>query len=379
MNIIAILPTYRSSSFKGKVGGGEISNRLLLEGLAEKGHKVIIYTLCTDIKNFLEYHHNLRVVTPKDKLTLRGPLNKIIKILTFNRFIKNHLRNETPDIILTATYGLNFALSVGKSYNVPVGIFIRAMEHFRKNNSKNSLKNLIRYVLYGDISENKLKKVDFIIPNSFYMNEVSIKRVGEKYSDIIYPPFTFHQLMKAKRSELGFTIKEIYMVGNSYQKGVEILEFLASKFPSINFNVLGGKKLETDISTRKNNVSYYGWCDVTSVLAKNADLLIVPSVCEEAFGRVAVEGLASGVPVLGSNIGGIPEALSFESILLVKAGCVKSWHRVLSNIIEDPKPYIEASSRARDEIYKYSADNQIYKLDRLLENVSNRESQYYYE
>jgi len=39
------------------------------------------------------------------------------------------------------------------------------------------------------------------------------------------------------------------------------------------------------------------------------DLLVVPST-EEPFGRVAVEGLLAGLPVVGSNVGGLPEVLA---------------------------------------------------------------------
>lgn len=40
-----------------------------------------------------------------------------------------------------------------------------------------------------------------------------------------------------------------------------------------------------------------------------ADLVIVPSMHEEGFGRVILEGLACGTPVIGANRGAIPEAM----------------------------------------------------------------------
>jgi glycosyltransferase involved in cell wall biosynthesis len=46
---------------------------------------------------------------------------------------------------------------------------------------------------------------------------------------------------------------------------------------------------------------------VTSLHA--ADVLAVPSTGPEPFGRVVVEGLASGLPVVASRVGGIPEIL----------------------------------------------------------------------
>ena len=40
-----------------------------------------------------------------------------------------------------------------------------------------------------------------------------------------------------------------------------------------------------------------------------ADVTIVPSIHEEGFGRVILESLACGTPVIGSNRGAIPEAM----------------------------------------------------------------------
>lgn len=48
-----------------------------------------------------------------------------------------------------------------------------------------------------------------------------------------------------------------------------------------------------------------------------ADVLVLPSLCEEAFGRVIIEAMATGCPVIASRSGGIPEVLTgpFASML----------------------------------------------------------------
>ncbi len=43
-----------------------------------------------------------------------------------------------------------------------------------------------------------------------------------------------------------------------------------------------------------------------------ADLVVVPSVWEEPFGRTVIEGMATGRPVIASAVGGIPEILGGE-------------------------------------------------------------------
>ena len=48
-----------------------------------------------------------------------------------------------------------------------------------------------------------------------------------------------------------------------------------------------------------------------------ADIAVVPSTWDEPFGRTVIEALATGRPVAGSRVGGIPEMLSgpFERFL----------------------------------------------------------------
>ncbi len=49
--------------------------------------------------------------------------------------------------------------------------------------------------------------------------------------------------------------------------------------------------------------------DVTTLLAA-ADLVVVPSHWAEPFGRVVIEAMSAGVPVIASRVGGIPEILT---------------------------------------------------------------------
>ena len=72
-----------------------------------------------------------------------------------------------------------------------------------------------------------------------------------------------------------------------------------------------------------DSVRFVGRLSEQELLAayRAADLCVVPSVALEGFGLVVLEALASGTPVIASDVGGLPEALSrLDRSLVVPAG-----------------------------------------------------------
>lgn len=86
--------------------------------------------------------------------------------------------------------------------------------------------------------------------------------------------------------------------------------------------VIAGKPLNdnaTYLSTLKalvaglnisTNVTFLGHIDQPIQVYQASDLVVLPSEWPEPFGRTIIEALSCGVPVVGSNIGGIPEVLT---------------------------------------------------------------------
>ncbi|WP_437193295.1 glycosyltransferase [Planctomicrobium sp. SH527] len=70
---------------------------------------------------------------------------------------------------------------------------------------------------------------------------------------------------------------------------------------------------------------------------RECDLVVVPAIAQEALSRTAVEGMASARPVLGSNLGGLPEILE-EGITgrLAEPGVVEDWVRQLTWFLDHP-------------------------------------------
>jgi glycosyltransferase involved in cell wall biosynthesis len=66
-----------------------------------------------------------------------------------------------------------------------------------------------------------------------------------------------------------------------------------------------------------------------------ADVVVVPSVYAEPFGRVVIEALSTGRPVIASSIGGIPEILTGDfARFLVPPGDVAALARKLGELLD---------------------------------------------
>ena len=97
-------------------------------------------------------------------------------------------------------------------------------------------------------------------------------------------------------------------------------------------------------------------------------VLLAPSQWEEAWGRVATEAHFSGIPVLGSRQGGLPEAIGPGGVTLPADAPTADWVAALRRMWDDAGHY-ETLSRAavdwseRDQI---DADHQIATLEKVL-------------
>ncbi|GGD55489.1 glycosyltransferase family 4 protein [Pseudoxanthomonas indica] len=73
---------------------------------------------------------------------------------------------------------------------------------------------------------------------------------------------------------------------------------------------------------------FTGLVDDTERYYSAFSMLAFPSLAPETFGRVSIEAQACGIPVLGSDIGGVPETLiPGSSGLLLPPGDARAWKR----------------------------------------------------
>lgn len=107
------------------------------------------------------------------------------------------------------------------------------------------------------------------------------------------------------------------------KKGIKIILQCAKKIPSVNFIIAGNGPLEKYVSifsSKYKNIEYLGAIPnyKLSEIYRRASIFCIASQYPEGFGRVSMEAVASGLPVIGSNLGSIPEALDNTVSILFK-------------------------------------------------------------
>lgn len=98
-------------------------------------------------------------------------------------------------------------------------------------------------------------------------------------------------------------------------KGNEIFAGIVQRLPQHSFIAVGGRyRIRPDACPP--NLACWGHIPDMERFYRQIDLLLVPSLCEEAFSRVILEAAANGIPVIANRVGGIPEALGESGVLI---------------------------------------------------------------
>jgi len=127
------------------------------------------------------------------------------------------------------------------------------------------------------------------------------------------------------------------------KKGIKVILQCAPKIPAINFIIVGNGPLEnyvSNFSKKYKNIQYLGAIpnDKLPDIYRRASIFCIASQYPEGFGRVSMEAVASGLPVIGSNLGSIPEALDSTVSILFKP-TVSNFTKTLKMLSIQPKNY----------------------------------------
>ena len=163
------------------------------------------------------------------------------------------------------------------------------------------------------------------------------------------------------------------------EKGIETLAAAARRLADrsdIRFLIAGsGDPSYTDeltVQFPSGNTTFCGWVNPEEFYPK-IDVVVVPSIWREPFGRVSIEGACYGVPAIVTRAGGLPENVEHGH-----DGFVFEPHDdmdlagLLKRLAENPELYNRVSQGARERARLYSLHKIGQRLHSCLTQVIDR-------
>jgi glycosyltransferase involved in cell wall biosynthesis len=141
--------------------------------------------------------------------------------------------------------------------------------------------------------------------------------------------------------------------------------------PDIQLVYVGKGDLEEEVKGQayragvSDKVKFLGWRDDIPEIMQILDIFVLPSL-NEGMGRVLVEAMASGKPLVASNVGGIPDLVKHGyNGFLVAPGDVNGLSLAIKKLIEDEQLRLEMGTKGRAISRNYGVEGMIKKIDDL--------------
>ena len=182
------------------------------------------------------------------------------------------------------------------------------------------------------------------------------------------------------RKDLGFTDEDFVIVYNGrlteYKGVIEIiqsLQILAERYHNIKLLIIGAsfygrdkedtpfiKRLKEYAKGLEQRILFTGFVDYAEMPSylKMADIAILPSMWEEPFGLTIVEAMASGLPLITTKSGGIPEICHDVAIILEREQIIPSIVKAIQYLYSSPQECNRLSSLARERAWSF--DKSVY-------------------
>ena len=314
--------------------------------LQRRGHDVWMVTLAQTQGTSLE--EQLQI--PRDHL-VKLPFRRMRDFQALFR-LWLLIRKIQPSTLITHQW---FANTVGRIAGVCAGVpHILAFEHSTDDTRKPFKQRMVdRFLQY----------VSVVIAVSPWVRE-SLLRSGikDKHTQVIANGITQESYMTVLRPGVHKPFCFVFIGRLIRDKGVDVLldAFARGVSDYARLQVVGDgpemkhlRRQATSLGLDQVVTFLGSTIDVVSVLTKS-DCLVLPSR-REGFGLVALEALASGIPVVASDIPSLAEFVKEEENgLLVPVGDADALAQTMVRIVCDVDLYTTCTTHARESVKQYS-------------------------
>ena len=375
-------------------GGGDKSNRLLIEALAARGHECRAVAR-TSVFGEAEHDRYLaqlaqRGVDPRSTtggivaFERNGVEVRVVTNAGLRACFTNQVEEFRPDVILTST-------------DDPAQLLLEAALR-----SEARVVYLVRATLAVPFGPDcafpsaaktaRIRAADRVVGVSQYVADYIRRHAG---IDAVHVPISLME--RREWPALGNPGNEFVTLANPCAvKGISIFLALADAFPETAFAAVpiwGTTRQDRAALGARPNIRILDPVDNIELLLKRTRVLLVPSLWAEARSRIIVEAMLCGVPVMAADVGGIPEAKMGVPYLLpvnpvakyqttldeqmvpvaeVPPQDIGPWREALSRLLNDPSHYSEISACSRTAALSYAANLTVEPFERLLDETPRR-------
>ena len=356
-------------------GGSGIVATELGKALSRKGHEIhfITYSQPVRLDRLREniFFHEVRIsdyplfdYTPYEQVLT----SKLVDVVKYEKLDLLHVHYAIPHASaaymaqqILATQGINIPFIttlhgtditlVGKDPSFePVITF--------SINHSNAVTAVSRSLKEDTLEQFSISKEIDVIPNFICLKEYQLPN-NEKYKKRLAPNGEFiithvSNFRKVKR------IEDVVHVFSLVSKTIPVKLVMVGDGPERNkIERLCREKLST------NSFTFLGNLKSTIEVLNISDVFILPSL-KESFGLAALEAMASSVPVISTNSGGLPEVIeNGASGFLSNVGDVQDMAKNMMTLLKDDKTLENYKKNA----LKRAADFDIQKILPLYENL----------
>ncbi|MGA2145624.1 MAG: glycosyltransferase [Bryobacteraceae bacterium] len=302
-----------SKKYLPAAGGSERSIHALLLHAIARGHEVEA-VVCADPK--------YRGVAAMGSVALR--------LAATENEIANAISRFAPEVVFTQIDWSETAVECARQAHIPVVYFSRV----------------------GDANSG----ADLLVFNSHSIRDLWVRERPElEYrSLVLYPTILADDLGPAQPAGAA-----ILCINPVRAKGGHLILEIAHRLPEMRFLAVRGwcdPSADGVDFSRTPNVKLVPPRGGIKHFCAESFLLLVPSVWNEPFGRVVVEAMSFGLPVLAYRRGGIPEAMGGAGVLLPEEADATTWVEAIQKLTNSPEAYAAQRDLALRRAARYPAE-----------------------
>lgn len=232
-------------------------------------------------------------------------------------------------------------------------------------------KKPIIIVIHDDIQKPYLNTFNNIYPNNIHLiyNSVWIKNIYNYMginSCVVFPPVDWKEY-KIKTSR-----KYVTLINCNSNKGGSLLIKIAKKMPDIEFLGIEGAYNHQIKDLSVKNIKYLPSTPNIKSIYEQTDIVLMPSK-NETWGRVAVEAISSGIPVIANPTPGLREALDYCGIFISRDE-IDEYVKMIRKLKTDEAYYKKLSTLSIKRSRELDPESQLKLMDQWISKIEYVES-----